>query len=466
MKKRKRFSAAFGISLLLTVLWGCSKGMDYPMEDSEIEKEGEGTTIARWEEQLQATSQNSFNTYQINIDADVVMPQVNSMSVIEVSEPEFDAAYKKQIIDTIFGNSKIYYNDDEHAPIAELDERIEMYRNRIVDNPHKDKADSNYTGHHRKQDEYWEDKIAICEEAKNSAPSDYLLAENFEADSYLGEREGIAYTISFTECWNQYNAREKIILLEAKSLWDVCPEELRTENQIWYDIESAWHVYDGPHEDISENNQCSLSVDEARNMASHFLEQLNLPELIEINCIELRWYGELLPIPGEKNHYQVNNVKDGYIFAYGQGMDGVVFSDFLTDSAAVNEAWYDEEEEAYALKSGVVVAVTDEGIVRMELKNLLSIETMVDHVECLETGSIRNIIKNELKEDIDQFGEYPDTLSFDLLELGYMRIKDGTSEHRYSFIPAWRLVNKEIMWQSGIYINAIDGSVIQVKEVL
>lgn len=108
-------------------------------------------------------------------------------------------------------------------------------------------------------------------------------------------------------------------------------------------------------------------------------------------------------------------------------------------------------------------------VIGMVLHNPLILDSIVEPVDCLGIERIQNIIRNELKENIDQFepSKYysSGTMFFDLFELGYLRVRDSVSGNRYSYIPAWGLSDERNKSKRGIYINAIDGSVIIWDEV-
>lgn len=461
-------------------LAGCSKSIDYLIEDSEDTqetelgelqngKQREGTIVARWEEQFEAESPGSQHTYRINVNADVIVPQPDVMALTEVSEPEFDSAYYEEMVRTLFGDTDIYYNDDAHVPRGKLDERIEEYKMNLSEFVESDEPDA-WDQFYNERNQYWEDKIAVCEGAMNSAPSDYLLAEDFDVDSYMGKRNGIAYTLTFSEQWEDNGMRTKNVVMEPENLRELCPKELPEGEFL------SCYGFEESEDDLGSGNQCNLTADEARRLSKRFLEtiadQFDLPEMIETSVSNLYWSVWL----EEERSSKV--ITDGYKFTYQPGAYGAAFTNFLTEYD-VYKNWtylFMDGGEGYSMDFSIIIFVTDDGVIRMQMKNPLTVETMVDHVEYLEAESAQTVIKNALEENIDQFNftviDSRKPLTFEQLKLGYLRLQNSKTEHTYIYTPAWRLIkaSDEDLWsdyishQGGVYINAIDGSVILPSE--
>lgn len=107
----------------------------------------------------------------MHVDAAITLPQAKQMSVIEVMEPEFDAAYKKDIAERLFDSGKIYY--DDNTPVGEYTE-----------------------------------------------------------DEYIGSYEGRLYNLFFVDTTDTPdNRRAKQIIWSVKDMGEVCPEKLKEQEE-------------------------------------------------------------------------------------------------------------------------------------------------------------------------------------------------------------------------------------------
>lgn len=464
MRRRNRILNSFGgiFVLSLILLSGCSKDtVDYLAEGSEaaLLRNEEEIESEKWEEQFSAPTESGYHTYNINIEAEISLPQSKGMSVVEVSEPEFDEAYQEQMIKAVFEEAKVSRQDAEPEQIFE-----EWLNNNGVLN--------------------------------GVDPNELLVVK--DADAYLGKRDGISYSLKFVEYMDCYNARAKAVIMEPEDLKSVCPEKLREDGQIQY----YYQIFLDEEEkadNVSDSNPCRLTEEEAETLAEKFLAQFDLPEMIKIGCSDLMWQGDAIPVEGSKNARQINSATYGYAVIFQPGINDVTFPNFLFEIDAASDQLiadntyataFPEEEEPYSLDSRVEILVADEGIIGIQIDNPLVLSKVVGNVQCLSKESIKGIIKDELKNNIDLYAESTEIIDFNLLQLGYLRIRDSEAEKHYSYIPAWRLVKRKVpakrngktysetfgdmngaavagyLTGPAVYVNAIDGSIIWVPEIL
>ena len=146
IRKRCAYAALLYMGMNLLLFAGCKeKAVDYSMEGATEytqERNGGNDTVSRGRKGLkQFAGESDWNSCddddngwtgenakgeKISIgvwDADVTVPDAEEMYVVEVKEPEFDAAYKKQFAERIFGDAEIYYNDLSHLPRKDIEER-------------------------------------------------------------------------------------------------------------------------------------------------------------------------------------------------------------------------------------------------------------------------------------------------------------------------------------------------------
>lgn len=455
--RRKIFVIEIILMMCIGILSGCNgKVKDYLTEsDSEEESASVLTQFVdaeKWEDKIEVTM-NDGQDLRINIYADIEIPETDTMSVVEVMEPEFDVSYKEQIVRAIFGNNTIYYNDDAHLPRQQLEERLEEYENLLseynesiehwneglengtISDDQKMMLDLNRE-QQKKADT--EKSIEICSEALKHATVDYQPAEDFEGDFYRGELDGNTCTVSFEEADGWLYEKTKTILFES--------EEYQN-----YAI---------------GNSQCRMTMEEAKELAQEFLVKLGFSSMVMTYHDEVTWSDEVV----------------GYTFLYKPGIGNVSFTTFSREGEGVEggisisdigcDELYErayEGEALYSSFSRANITVTDEGIIRAEICNPIEVLSTTSNVELLPLDTIQNIILNGFKEDIEQFDLelWNTTIVYTSLELGYLRMTDKEHERYYSYIPVWRMCKKAVglgRTDYMVYINAIDGSVIRYED--
>ena len=119
-------------ALVLTSLTGCSgKKVDYGNE-SEIKETKNMSVLADiradsgWNENFTIQTGNGEKTVYVN--ANIVVPDCDNMSVVEVENIKIDVDYKKRFLDLYFGGNEYYYHDPDHYTVDELNEIIEDWQ--------------------------------------------------------------------------------------------------------------------------------------------------------------------------------------------------------------------------------------------------------------------------------------------------------------------------------------------------
>lgn len=142
------------------------------------------------------TADKKGNTIEILVDANITVPDVEQMPVVEVKEPEFNAAYQKQLAERLFGDSEIYYSDDGPLPVSYIDEIYPL-------NKHE-------------ADEY----MGTCEGVYEGKSFELSF---FESDSFHVEVNAFTRT-----------CRNKEILFQAKDIFKICPDEVKEVEELTY----------------------------------------------------------------------------------------------------------------------------------------------------------------------------------------------------------------------------------------
>lgn len=450
-----------GLSATLTMglLTGCGeeKNVDYTIEGT-VQEEASQSNVGKsgltqfegeekWEEAWTVETEEAVTEIQVN--AKIVVPKVEQMSVIEVEEPEFDEEYKEQVAKNLFDNEEIYYGHSlvQYIPKKDLLELIDTYKELVATTSGAEK-------------EMWQETLKAYEAALDTAKETYTKVERYTENEYTGMYEGLLYDLSFEESpEDYYNRRQRQIVWEAKSLYEVCPEKFKKLKILEC---SPWMLGD-----LLEN-QCQMSEEEALKEAKAFVERLGLDYSVNSDIRPLAW-GTVpenlsLSIEKEPENWGLN----GYVISFDLGVDDISFVNFGIEEDYTNFMYSDESEESqYSFHARLQVYITDRGVIRMIADNPMEITGVSEGVELLPLDTMKSIIKEAVNEQCDTFiYPYVDKY-FDGMELIYFRVRDKENSGKYSYVPAWRFasvtkntVQNRISILNPVLVNAIDGSVI------
>ncbi len=486
---KKCVCAGVLLGLSMNLLAGCKeKTVDYRMEsvtegttESAQGEKGKSNTAGRgkkglkqfeemkqWDESWKYVDEKGEECGGF-MDVYISVPDAEQMSVVEVKELEINTTYKKQLTESIFHDSEIYYGDVKYLPKKELEER----RKRCEYMQQLDMGDGTD----------WEKEQSIYEEALKTAGETYMLADKYDAAAYLGTYAGTSYELSFLEYemgevpnkLKEYQrmpnehpfvksdgienkagfvicCRCKEIFFTARDLYQFCPEEVKEVENLNYK----------PLDLNSKNeNKCKLSEEEAREQAERFIDELKLEYPVYVYSKPLGWWNGM-----DTGNDEADYVADGYVLFFDAGIDSMSFTRYGTQET--DRFFSDKKEGAeeiqYSMNARLEVYINDKGIVGMRAQNPIEMLGKSEGVELLPIKEIQEIIKGEI--ELGSSKSYTGTN--DKMELIYLRIRDKEQEGYFSYVPAWRLSEVwftdvggyPIGYSNQLLINAIDGSVI------
>lgn len=427
MKKRgiRLLKISLIVGLTAVSLTGCKEEnkVDYTidgiMETEQAKSEGCKSDLAQfsgeevWKETWMSKAyEPEGETYvelaEVNVNAKITVPQTEHMSVVEVAEPEFDADFRETVAKNLFDSYEIFKEDDK-----DTDTDTEL--------------------------------------------KDYTLEE------YIGTYEEQTYLLTFSERTGDnetYFRRFKQISLEVKDLYEVCPQKLSEVEDLTY---STWTDGDWVE------NQCEISKEDARIKAEDFLERLGLDYPVLSHSLPLLWGTPPQHVTEESvtEDWEVN----GYVFFFDLGVDDISFVNFGVEDDYANFEFdaikYINEGIRYSLNARVEIYVTDKGVIKMVANNPMELVGISEGVELLPLETIKNIMKEEMYEQVELFRFIDHEKYYDAMELIYFRVRDDENPEKYSYVPVWRLaavtrnpLTSEISIREAVMINAIDGSVI------
>lgn len=401
MRKHTRIlAAAMTIveAIVIISLTGCSgKKVDYGNESESKETKNMSALAdiradSGWNENFTIQTGNGEKTVYVN--ANIVVPDFDNMSVFEVENVKIDADYKKRFLDLYFGGNEYYYHDPDHYTVDELNEVIEDWQ-KTQDETHS---------------EWLEQRLAEYRDKLETAKTTYTVAKDLENCEVFAGYKG-------------------------DDLKDKADET---------------------------SNEGSKSAASAKKEAGDFLSKLGMQDLVERGECECSWIG--FNNSEEGNDYQT--AVWGYIYSYATGIDGITFKDgFDMDTyLSVYEA-NDSDIDDVTLPDSTLLTVTDDGIIDVQMEYPVNVTQIYKDVELISLKNIEQIIKAEITENPDK---YDIASSFNKLQLSYLKIRSDSEQGKYSYVPAWalsRLVDYSNE-QNAIFVNAIDGTIINLENSL
>lgn len=445
MRKHTRIlAAAMTIveAIVIISLTGCSgKKVDYGNESESKETKNMSALAdikadSDWKENFTIQTGNGEKTVYIN--ANIVVPDFDNMSVVEVENVKIDADYKKRFLDLYFGGNEYYYHDPDHYTVDELNEVIEDWQ-KTQDDTHS---------------EWLEQQLAEYRDKLETAKTTYTVAKDLEKCEVFAGYKGDVF------CEVEFEAHKVHAYAWYQSGTDYGPPSLRNED---YDTITQTFQDDDLKDKADEtSNEGSKSAASAKKEAGNFLSKLGMQDLVERGECECGWIG--FNNSEEGNDYQTATW--GYIYSYATGIDGITFKDGLDrDTYLSVYETNDSDTDDVTLPDSTLLTVTDDGIIDVQLEYPVNVTQIYKDVELISLKNIEQIIKAEITENPDK---YDTTSSFNKLQLGYLKIRSDSEPGKYSYVPAWAL-SRMVDYSSernAIFVNAIDGTIIDLENSL
>ncbi len=451
MRLNKKYKCLVMIGALALLLAGCEKKdkVDY-IDNDNTGTEQIVSTDAKIEEKWEETIDHEN---EIFVAADVIIPDTTIFKVINAKEKYFTPEDRKTILNTF--SEQVYMYGDQYLPKAEVAELIAFDEAQI-------EKYSSYKG-----DEMWlqlyKDSLAIHQEMYETAPDDYVVAEDYSGYRYMSIRDEKKYIFGFYGVYGEdeiYHDNIRVsdkgsyIIIEPYNVEDFCQN---SEDKEYSEISIDYRTGNKNVE-----NRCLISEAEANGVVDEFVRNFDFGNFKVIKSYPLRFTGVVDP-----GTYDVDSWYDGYCFIYNRSIEGVcVDGNFYDESNYALSQISDTGAGAYAPGYGfeeIIVCVNDNGIVYMEYAAPLELtDTVTDDAAIINYDSAKNILAETL-ENSDYY------ITYSCMELAYFPMK-GENDDDIVIVPAWRLTdnNPRSDTNDSIYhyrvINALDGVEINVGE--
>ena len=426
--------------VLFLILTGCgTKQVAYGEEESTRKKDSEvsqeesaGTTLIEtlgveeeWKERINLDSGNMFH-----ISAEVSVPDVPKMSLMEVSEYYYTPEDKKRVAEYFLDGGSIQVNVGMVPTKEWIEEKIKLW-------------DSALEG---AQEQGMEEDIQVARSEKkklegllNEAPKTdeiELSPGDYKEDYFMGSRDGKEYTLDF-----DINEEEHI------SQWSLCtmdPDEFNETGANWWLSGKA------------SDNKCTMTKEEAEKKAVQICKELGITGMVPAKVDTVQW--------GEQKE---NN---GYYIVLSRENAGVVIKPARYHTK--NEMFYRNTElggKTPFEQECIEIGINDKGIFSMSYRGCLSVDKEGTEIKLLTFEQVKEAFRKEI---IGKNIAWPEKEAHNL-DLIYFRFMDENQSGKYTYIPVWRLAAYEIEYAAGytasekdcIMINAIDGSLVDIDEV-
>lgn len=481
MERRKKSRLKWSVLAVLTICFlsacGEEKNVDYRIEGitevplSQVENGQVGLAQFEEEEDWVETLENIKRdeiisewdgqlhdlTYDLDVNAQIILPDTEEMVVVEVEETAFDDTFKELMAEKLFDSEEVYYGDAAHLPKRDL-QQIESYLagGGVISNYSPD-----YKIERKEEVAELYDILEHIEDAKET----YTPVTEYTANEYIGTYEGLMYRLSFAERAGDINneyRRVRQITWTVKDLYEVCPKEFKEVKNL---VCSTWTLGNWVE------NQCAVSEEEALKEAKAFVEKLGLDYPVYSHSMPLLWGTppEYVNENSASDDWGVN----GYVFFFDLGVDGISFVDFGMEEDYAAFGRHNDKEIQYSMETRLQVYVTDAGVIRIIANNPMEITGVSEGVKLLPLDTVKDIMRVEIDAKWDVLlhkTEYSVNL-LDSMELICFRISDKENPGKYSYVPVWRLaavtrnvVTKEISISYALLINAIDGSFVNFDD--
>lgn len=425
--KNKVLAGIFILVLTGSMIVGCGKKkIAYSLDGGSSEASSEynddsNNALAKfrdmenWVEEWQVIDKNGKEV-TLKIDAEIVVPDLEDMHMIEVERINMDKAFKEQVLQSLFGDAEIYYHEMEHRTKEEL-----------------------------RRD--YPDDIEVIETGLDTP----AVAKEIESVTHYAAYQG-------ENLYDIYMSSNQI------SIWPHWEEDCGPEQFHDYKMVSS---YGTVAEDVS--NECQYTMEEAREIADAFMKDIGLGSMECTGESQALWRGTNDDYEKPEEEIEFEYACYGYSFGYGTKLDEnsdgenarpYEYNTMWTDGYPVMD--YDGEG------GGISIRVTDAGIVSVYINTPEYVRNMSGPVEFLPLDSVMKIMKNDVASHSEEY-DFMGDKNYNRLELRYMSVKDDSQENTYSYIPVWCLAREDERYDEPGYplylyhptfVNAIDGMVL------
>lgn len=469
MGKKKMILLMCMVTMGIFALSACSGGEAEPDVPEQGQKKESSADLSQFADCDGDTWMESWNgktasglDFSARLNVYMSVPKLKRMSTVEVRKYVFNNEDKKKMMEGIF-DKDIYYNDDNKLPKSVLKQylsgaegSVEYYEDQLQKmkdgNTESGSSQSEMEGLLKEQRE----NIKKYKKLIKKAPRDFqkVQDDDYEGNSFLGEREGIEYIL---RCDTDEGTGQGITIDMSPSNEDVVkPDRMKGKGGYCYSGETGKEL----------ENDCKMKKEDAEKLAGEFLQKAGFTDLVQEEESVLMW--NVWNDPNAARGDPDESFADGWVFHYAPGVDGVSFPSFGIEADYQTEAG-DVTYKGYPLNCRIQVSVTDKGVIHAIWFNPVEVLSVTPDVKLLPVDNIKNIIKEDIGVLVDYLSENgffagmnEPVINFNRMDLIYYRVSDPKDKERFTYVPAWKLrrnTNDRIPFS--FVVNAMDGSVLE-----
>lgn len=381
----------------------------------------------------------------IVISAEVNIPDVSSVKVIEASHNIYTEEEKKLLMKCLTNESIYKYPVSyEEMTKEQLKEHI-LYHEYHVE----------FLKYNQELANIYQAELDYLYELYSVAPDEYSVATDFSEGNFIIKYDNKDYVVRFLESdgSEEYTSRGDVSIY-IENYADVYAENPNSNGVIYTNIvpqiEDVYYLAD---------NRCDISQDKAKELALDFIENIKLGKFEIIDTYPLS-------LKGTNENYEHETWYDGYTFVMYRNIDGICIdgvdwsevsthpgNDIDYTSGIMNYPQYGYDK--------IFVCVNDDGIVQFDYSSPLRLGHVIsDDVKILSYEKIQNAIRTEIiNQSCYEYNSFKD------LELVYFPIQDESDLGKYTIVPIWILKSYDTnKIKSYVAVNAIDGSIIYIND--
>jgi hypothetical protein len=440
-----------------TALSGCGKKkIDYDVEDGqETDNDGDGAGLAArlgipesYEGDLEVGS-SGLDSIKID-DDDIITPSTDSMSVVSFTKNTIDNEYKQQVCEAIFDQSQgIYEYDWEHMTKDDIQVQIDMY-NQIVEEGTASGDEDTV--------EYAQEYIDYLNEEMENAVDERSGAGDYSGTDFIGYIGQNQYMISFSDSDDSLGASFDLSYYPYETMINYRP----CEGAVYvYAYDS---IYGDDGYDDSIPNECTLSKDDAAELAKQFLDDCGIDDVIQTNISDLLWEYY------DSSYEVVSTAYDGYIVTFERSINGT--APYSADLSMVDTL---EDESVWSNTETFTLNIDDSGVISASCYPLLKATGEEEkNVSLLTWDEILKSLNENLPTYYAEHTTSYSDITFNDVRLTYYKIPDASTEDAYTYTPVWIFAEAEKYDGEydydypvqAVMVNAMDGSIIELTDVL
>lgn len=475
---RKRMAVLMALIVIMSVS-GCGREEIEYVEGSHLasdsdsdsdtdngEKGGQATVSGSLAEQIGAPERwvgeyegNNSGMTGIDVFADVNLDGVSDVNVYHTESIKLTEEYKRNFLETL-SEGVIYDYDDEQKPKVYWRALIEEQQNVIasIENMNSDEQGMFSTDFIELQYEI----LAKYQERYETAPENYVVADDFSGNEYIITYLGMDFVLCFIGDDDGYVTCIYMDMLDAGQLTGNDNEE--QETYITWNDTSKSAVYDtGNFYYQPENNGYVREPEQIEQEIQTFLSGLGISGFEMVQNYNINIYTRAL------DGSEVNQT-DGCGVRLFRSMDGAYLcgEEYESESLPADYSFSDDGSRV----DGVYVEMNRDRIERIELSindtGVLQMRYYFPMEWTLETKNVQILSFDAISEYLIQYArELEDTHPiYTNIDLIYCIYSEDEGAHDFMVVPAWRFYSykNSTDYQYEIMVNAIDGSRIDISE--